>query len=880
VVEEGKRRYLVRTDNELTSVERINDVVLRTDVDGASGRIARVKVSDVAVVSFDYSRLDTQILTGDDRSIIVGVIRDTGVNVIEIMKDVKRVAAELNAGPLPQAGLVMSQVHDDTIYINSAIGLVQQNIIAGGILAALVLLVFLRSFRATLVVTLVIPVSVIGSFVAMAALGRSINVISLAGIAFAVGMVVDAAIVVLENIYRHRQLGKSPFHAALHGAKQVWGAIFVSAMTTVMVFVPILVMNLEAGQLFRDIAVAISVAVLLSLIVSITVIPALSNRILTGNVGESGKGLPLPGVDWFGRTIARTVMSYARIVVGSKLLSVASVLLICGLAGAATWTFLPKLEYLPQGNRNLVLARVLTPPGYNLESVNRIATNTRARLEHLFAPPEQMNKVLAEAPSGISELWTRTVTWASSMFADETQNATEREPPTIARFWFIVRRGFTLAAAATMDPTRVAELMPILREAINQEPGSRGFVFQASLFGRGFGGGRNIDLDISGPDLDAILDVASRANQLAFQVFPPFAGNQIRPNPGLANANPEVRLVPDSQRLSDNGLTARDLGETIDAFNDGIRVAEVTVDGRRIDLVLAGPENNVVRTQGIDSLPVVTRSGQILPASSLADIRMTSSPEMIRHLERERTVSLEITPADNIPLEAAMDMVRDQIIAKLVTDGLPPGVGLTLGGTADALTETFDSMLFNLILAVVIVYLVMAILFESFVYPFIILFSVPLATAGGVAGLKVLNLYQFQALDMLTLLGFVILIGIVVNNAILLVHQTIVHVREDGMDVHAAVMEATGNRIRPIFMSTLTSVFGMLPLVLFPGAGSELYRGLGSVVIGGLTLSAILTLLIIPPLLGLVAVRVEGYRERRSAARRESRTVAAGQAAE
>ncbi len=194
---------------------------------------------------------------------------------------------------------------------------------------------------------------------------------------------------------------------------------------------------------------------------------------------------------------------------------------------------------------------------------------------------------------------------------------------------------------------------------------------------------------------------------------------------------------------------------------------------------------------------------------------------------------------------------RSDVMATLRQEGLPPGITMGMGGTADTLTKTFDSMVINLLLALVIVYLVMAILLESFVYPFIIMFSVPLATTGGIAGLALLNLINFQALDMLTLLGFVILIGIVVNNAILLVHQNLIHVREENMDVTEAIMEATSNRFRPIFMSTLTSVFGMLPLALFPGAGSELYRGLGSVVIGGLSLSAMLTLLIIPPLLSL-----------------------------
>jgi HAE1 family hydrophobic/amphiphilic exporter-1 len=205
-----------------------------------------------------------------------------------------------------------------------------------------------------------------------------------------------------------------------------------------------------------------------------------------------------------------------------------------------------------------------------------------------------------------------------------------------------------------------------------------------------------------------------------------------------------------------------------------------------------------------------------------------------------------------MPLEAALELLRAEVIAPLEAGGLPHGVHLSLSGTADQLTQTWDAMVLDLGLAVVIVYLVMAVLFESFVYPLIILISVPVAAAGGVCGLAILNLFRYQPLDMLTLLGFVILIGIVVNNAILLVHQTLHHMREDGMTGADAIMEATRNRLRPIFMSTLTSVFGMLPLVLFPGAGSELYGGLGSVVIGGLALSALLTLLLIPPMLSVL----------------------------
>jgi hydrophobic/amphiphilic exporter-1 (mainly G- bacteria), HAE1 family len=282
-----------------------------------------------------------------------------------------------------------------------------------------------------------------------------------------------------------------------------------------------------------------------------------------------------------------------------------------------------------------------------------------------------------------------------------------------------------------------------------------------------------------------------------------------------------------------------------------------------MDLTLRGPDRNVTQTQGIANLPIVTSSGMIIPASSLADIELTAGPTEIRHRERLRTVTLEIRPAPNIPLEAAIETLQTNVIDALQEEGLPGEVHMHLSGTADKLTQTWNAMVVELLLALAIVYLVMAVLFESFVYPLIILLSVPLAAAGGVGGLAILNNYHFQPLDMLTLLGFVILIGIVVNNAILLVHQTLFHLREEGLGPNEAILAATRDRIRPIFMSTLTSVVGMLPLVMFPGAGSELYRGLGSVVVGGLSLSAVLTLLIIPPMMSLLVGTLEsgGSRE-------------------
>ena len=261
--------------------------------------LAGFRWGDIAEVSFGFKEPGARIRQLAEPALAFNAKRETGANVIETMAGIREAVQELKDGPIKSAGLKLRHVYDETVYINAAIDLVQQNILYGGLLAAGILLLFLRSPRATLIVAVAIPVSVVGSFVAMAALGRSLNVISLAGLAFAVGMVVDAAIVVLENIYRLREKGYPPAKAAYEGARQVWGAVFVSALTTVMVFIPILVMKLEVGQLFRDIAVAISVSVMLSLIVSITVLPALSSRLLVQGQAREIKRLRVPGIDHF-----------------------------------------------------------------------------------------------------------------------------------------------------------------------------------------------------------------------------------------------------------------------------------------------------------------------------------------------------------------------------------------------------------------------------------------------------------------------------------------------------------------------------------------------------------------------------------------------------
>ena len=819
-IEEGKRKYIVRAEGEISSEKEVNDIVLISE-QNVNGRYGRVIVSDIAEVEFTYKEPRSIIRFLGQSSIAINAVRETGANVIEVMEEVKSTIKNLNNEVLPDLGLKIQQVYDETIYIDSAVNLVTQNIWIGGALAIIILLLFLRSWQSTIVISISIPISIVAAFVAMALLGKSINVLSLAGIAFAVGMVVDAAIVVLENIYRLKERGESNKSASLLGASQVWQAVMVSALTTVLVFIPILVMKLEAGQLFQDIAVAISVAVLMSLLVSITILPALTNWLFRY---KDTKYFEIPFLDSFSKKIFKLIINYVSYSINSKKFSF--VLVSCLITGTLfiSYIMLPKMEYLPEGNRNLIFGIMLPPPGYNLNTLTNIAESVENKVKHL---------------------------WAS-----ETGTKSKKgEPPKIDNYFFVAGAGDrTLFGASAVEETRVKELIPVLSSSLMGEPATFGFFTQPGLFVRGYGGGRSIDLNIIGSDLNMITSTAQQAAGLIFKNFPRKEGNQLRPKPGLVLGSPEIQIQPNRIKLADNNVTAEELALGIDAFNSGVRVDEILVNSKRMDLTLMGKENSIKETQGIENIPIVTSDGKVIPVSSLSNILYTTGPTEIRHIEGERAITLQIKPADNIALESAIEVIDNKVVKVLEDKGLPPGVKLDISGTANELTTTWKAMATNLIVSLLMVYLLMTILFESFRYPFIIMLSVPPAAAGGVIGLSLINLKSFQALDMLTIVGFVILSGIVVNNAILIVHRTLQVIKNQRLSVNNAIIEATKNRIRPIFMSTLTSVFGMLPLVLFPGAGSELYKGLGSVVVGGLSLSAILTLLIVPPMLKLFLI--------------------------
>jgi len=806
----GRRNFRIRTVAEFQSAEDLENMVITS-----TGQ-RRIYLSDIATVKIGYAKLNAEIIHNGSNGIGMGIKAEPGANILELTDRVEEVVNWLNSEKLKPQNIYIHWSHDQRPYIRGAIKLVQTNILIGGTLAILVLLVFLRSFSSTIVIATTIPISIIGSFIFLSSFGRTLNVVSLAGIAFAVGMLMDSAIVVLENIDRHSKMGKSPFQSAYEGTREVWGAILASSLTTVAVFLPIVFIEEEAGQLFRDIAIAVTCAIILSLFVAVSVIPMFSNRLFSLRKNQNTfKGNRPTGI---GFSLIDTIMGLVGLATRNWItrITTVTVLTIFSLSLAVFLT--PKMEYLPQGNRNFVFSLMVPPPGLSYNDRKEIGQN-------IF---RSVNPYIDKDYQGL---------------------------PAIKDIFYVGADRFMFLGTMSKHEHRAGELLPLLSKTINSIPGLFGVTNQAGIFQTRTGGGRTIDVDISAEELNTIVQVAGTMFGMIQREIP---GAQVRPVPSIELLYPEINIIPERDRLRAAGMNSYDLGIQLDVLMDGRKVGDFKQKGqKKIDLVLKASDENFSTPEELYNALVATPKGKIVPISSFARLERSTGLDQVRHLERQRTISLQVTPPKTIALEVAMDIIRDKLVPLLKSQGMLQDVNIKLSGEADKLTQTRGAIQWNFILAAVIIYLLMSGLFGNFIYPLVILFTLPLAAAGGFIGLKLMNLFlQPQPLDVLTMLGFVILIGVVVNNAILIVYQALNNIRNYGMEYREAILESTRTRLRPIYMSTFTSIFGMLPLVIAPGPGSEIYRGLGSVILGGLAISSLFVIFIIPSLL-MFFIRME-----------------------
>ncbi len=827
--DEGKRRYLLRTVGRFKSIDDIEGTLI------ARRDRAPIYLRDVGHVELDRAETRAQVRHNGEVALAINARRQPGTNIIEVMDNVKETVARLNAGIMKDNGMIIRQVSDDTVYIREAVKMVRNNLMLGGVLATLTLLLFLRSVPATMIGALAVPICSIASFLGLVLAGRTVNVISLAGVAFAIGMTLDNGIVVLENIYRHRSMGKSLFEAAYDGTREVWGAVLASTLTTVFVFIPIVFVEEEAGQLFKDISIAIASAIIVSMIVSITVIPAASARYL-GHVSEEPRTkfgrayLNLFGLAPFFQGLVDRLMRVVEWLMKGIVRRLVLVVGMFCLSIFITIFLTPQTEYLPEGRKNLVFAFMFPPPGYNVQEMVRIGEG----IEKDFLP------YVGNDPSLYHE--------------------GKSDVPAMQDFFFINTTSFLLVITKAVEPDDLDDIIPHLMERLNQVPGMIAFASRPSIFSSDLLGARGIDLDIQGTELPPLFDVARKAFGKTMQEL----SHSIRPDPpSLSMGQPLLEIQPDWERAAALGIDTQQLGYLVWALTDGAYVDEFFLADDKIDMYLYSTTGTVSRTQDLEDLLLYTSNGGTVPLASVAKVVPTVNTETIRRVDRRRTVTLSIKPPMDIPLEEAVNITEKNIIGGLMADGsVPAGVELRVAGANDKLKATREALGGNFLLAIVISYLLMVALFSHWGYPLVIMTSLPLGLVGGIVGLWLMNHTHWflgflgaekinQPLDVITMLGFVILVGTVVNNPILIVEQTLQHIREDGYDPLKAVVESTRTRVRPIMMTTATTTFGLAPLVFLPGSGTELYRGLGTVVLFGLGFSTLFTLTFIPSLLSL-----------------------------
>ena len=799
--EVGRREYTLRFSGKY-DVEALGDLVL----EWRGGR--PILLRDVASVDMEMVDATNVLHQNGSASIALFVIPEAGVNVYEVMGDLKAAVADLAANELDRAELEIYQDADDTVYISESIGMVRNNLLLGITLAVVVLWWFLRKFRATLIVALSIPLSLLIAFLVLDYGGRTLNIISLAGLAFATGMVLDAAIVVLENIFRQREAGLEGDPASLRGGSQVWGALLASTATTVAIFMPVIFLQNEAGQLFADLAVTISAAVSASLLVAVTVLPTAASNWIKGEAIDDHhkrwwRWVTSHIMTWTDTPRRRwtwvTVLTAAPLLVGLLLL--------------------PSADYLPEGQKNFVMGFMVTPPGMGTQTAQ-----------------DELVDVIDE----------RLLPYLEG----------EKQPQMKSYFLGSAKAWGTFIGGEAVNDDEVDDLIRVFNtEIMTGFPDTFGFAGRDPIFG-GSRGGRKIDIDLSAESFESLLD-AGRAGFFAVMQALPEA--TIRPVPGLELAEPELRLIPDDRKIAEVGWNRSRVATAVRAMGDGAFLGEYFDGTRRYNVVMRA--QSWYSPEELGALPVATADGSVLTIGELTRVTRTAGPSNIRRIDRQRTLTLEVTPPPQMAMEEALDIIKEQV-APAIQASMPAGGTVKYRGTAEALDEALTSMSGSFLLAIVILYLLISALFRSFRDSLLVLMTIPMATVGGIVALRAVDLALFasggQQMDLLTMIGFVILLGLVVNNAILLVYRARDAERE-GMSRRDAVESAVRLRLRPILMSTTTSIFGMLPLMLMPGAGTELYRGMAAVIVGGMLVSTLFTLILLPSLLRI-------HEERRPAA--------------
>jgi HAE1 family hydrophobic/amphiphilic exporter-1 len=756
-----------------------------------------IYLHDVADIKVGLGDATNYTLRNGEPAMYIRLLRGSDSNTVSIIDDVKQAIVELNQGVLKPQKLYLDLSWDASIYIRRAIGFVRESLILGVLLAVGGLWYFLRGMRPLAVIALTIPLSLAFAVVALELLGRSINVISLAGLSFSTGIVTDAVLIMQGNVIRYFQSGRNSTQATLEGAVEVIPALVASVLTSIAIFAPVLFMRGVEGQLFTDLAITMAVAHAASLLVAMTVIPAANRWALAHHIPSDQhqhwwRALARFGIDWTDNRWLRAGW-IILLVPGSVLFSAA---------------LLPSFDYLPSAPTDTVIAFFPSAPGSNLETTKReVGDQIIARLSpHLTGNAQPEIRYY-------------------NLFMDDT--------------------GANQLTVYSRDPLEAAATLKVLQDQVLAGfPDIDAYVWRDSLLAVDGGNNRGISMRLQGANIEGLLQAAAVAQQAVAAAIP---GANPQPTPPLTLAEPELRLNPDEQRITQAGLDRGSFGSALRALTGGLFVNEYFDGDTQMNVILRGPRWHT--PEELAEIPLVTPSAGVQTIGDLAGLVQTVGPTSLLRLNSRRTVELTFEPPANMTIDEAMDLLALQVEPR-IRAALPADATLSYSGSVSDLHQALQVMGRNFILAVAILFALMTALFRSVRDSCIVLLVLPVATAGGIAGLRLLGLFHFQAFDLLTMIGVIILLGLVVNAAILLVDQTRAAERA-GHTRREAVGMALAMRARPILLSTLTAVLGMLPLMLVPGIGVQIYRGLASVIVGGMILGTIFTWFLMPSLLRL-----------------------------
>jgi multidrug efflux pump subunit AcrB len=787
----GRHQYTLRFTGRF-SPEQLGALVLAWR-DGRPVRLADLATIDVAPpvrTFFAYQN--------GNPAIGIQVYRANGANVLATLDQVKAAVAELRDGPLKAHGLGIEQSFDAALFIRRAVHLLTENLVVGALLALLVVWWFMREWRVTLLIAATIPVCLCATFVVLDLFGRSLNVISLAGLAFAVGMVVEGAIVVSGNVVRLREAGMPLEQACRSGARQVAGALIASTATTVAVFVPVLFLKDVEGQLFGDLALTISIAVAVSIIAALTLLPTALGFVLNRPLRPSGYGAGWP---WLSTWILRVTATRPQ-----QLAWVAGLLV---LPLCLAWLLLPPLDYLPPVKRAAIDSFFDFPPGMSPEAVNRELVPTLL---------ERMRPYMDG-----------------------------RLEPHLKNWYVQVWPGGGTIGARVIDERRIGELENLVRDKITVGlPDTRVFTAEGELFGGIGGSARSVGIHLQSEDTAALNRVATEGRTLLEKAFP---GAAVQSFPNPEDVALELRAVPDDRRIAEVGWDRPTLGTIVRTVGEGAWLGEYFDGKSRLPIILRASEG--ATPEDLSNAPLVTPAGPVVRLGDLVQLNTELGPPAIRRLNHRRTVTLTVDPPATLSLESVLKTIDSQVLPTLRAH-LPADGSLRLAGSADSLSETLSAMSRVFALALVVLLLLMTVLFRSLRDSVIVLLTVPLALVGGVVGLRLLDLVNFQALDLLSMIGFVMMIGVIINHSILLV-AAVRSVQREGAALEEAIGAGLKQRLRAILASTLTGALGALPMAVNPGPGSVIYRGLAAVNIGGVVISLAFSLVLIPALMRLLA---------------------------